>query len=92
MNVSFLYFAQVRAAAGAESESIAVSDDTPLRGAVEAVVAKHGDDFRNLVFGKTGEIQASLLVLVNGIPADRSGDAVLKEGDQVSLLSAVAGG
>ena len=92
MNVTFLYFAQVRAAAGTDAEKIDLPDGADLKAAMSAAVEIHGEALGALVIDGDGAIQASLLVLVNGLPADRSGSAALKDGDQISLLSAVAGG
>ena len=92
MNVGIHYFAQVRRAAGVESETLAVPADAGLGAALDQAVTRHGPEFAALVRDETGRIRSSLIVLVNGVPASSEEASPLKEGDVVSLLSAVAGG
>ncbi|HOX08325.1 MAG TPA: MoaD/ThiS family protein [Planctomycetota bacterium] len=92
MNIAFKYFAQVRQAAGAESEQIELPDGANLADALAGAAARHGPDFRKLVLDEFGVVRPSMLVLVNGVPAARGGLRKLAEGDEVTLLSAVSGG
>ena len=92
MKITFRFFAQVRKAAGAESEAAEISDGADTSAALGELAAGHGEEFRSLVLDEAGKVRPSLVVLVNGTPAARGGGAKLSDGDQVSLLSAVAGG
>ena len=82
MQVTFSYFAQVRQAAGVETEKLALAESGK----------RHGEAFRTLVLDEFGVVRPSMLVLVNGVPAQRGGQRPLADGDEVTLLSAVAGG
>lgn len=92
ISVTLAYHAQVRAAAGVESEKLPLPAAADLPAAVRAAAAVHGDDFRKLVLDEAGNVRPSLLVLVNGVPASHGGGRPLADGDEVSLLSAVSGG
>jgi len=92
MKITLSYFAQIRQAAGAESEALEVPTGSTPAAAAAAAAARHGPEFRRLVLDDSGSIRPSVLVLVNGVPAPRAGGRPLAEGDALSLLSAVSGG
>ena len=92
MLVTFKYFAQVRQAAGVESDQLALGDQADLRAALSELARRHGDRFRALVLDEGGAVRAGLLMLVNGQLVPRGEQRRLAEGDQVSLISALAGG
>lgn len=92
MKISFSYFAQVRQAAGAETEQLDIAAGSDLAAALALAAEKHGDAFRKLVLDDFGVVRPSMLVLVNGVPAQRGGTRQLADGDEVTLLSAVSGG
>jgi MoaD family protein len=92
MQVTFNYFAQVRQAAGVETEKLALAVGTDLAAALAELGKRHGETFRALVLDEFGVVRPSMLVLVNGVPAQRGGQRPLADGDEVTLLSAVAGG
>jgi MoaD family protein len=92
MKVTFKYYAQVRQAAGTESETVDLEKDADIAGAVAGLSKKHGDAFRAVVQDDTGNIRTVNIVLVNGTPADPGAGKKLSDGDVVSLFSPVAGG
>lgn len=92
MRVVMMYFAQVRQAAGLESETVEVASGARVTETLTAATALHGEGFRALVLDEQGCIRPSLLVLVNGVPVSREARTPLRDGDTISLLSAVAGG
>lgn len=90
MQIGFHYFAQVRQAAGEETEQVQLGEDATLGSAIESIADRHGPDFRALLVTESGEVRPSLLLLRNNQAADRQ--TPLADGDTVSILSAVAGG
>lgn len=92
MQVEFKYFAQVRKAAGVDSEKLACADGTTVEAALAELGNRHGDDFRGLVLDDAGSVRPSIVVLVDGVPAARGKPFPLTDGAEVSILSPVAGG
>lgn len=92
MNVTLKYFAQVRKAAGVESETLDLPDGTGLAAALAEAAARHGDDMKTLVLDDAGAVRPSILVLADGVPLARGAACELKDGCEISVLSAVAGG
>ena len=88
MKVTFKYYAQIRQRAGTETEIVELNDGVPALDAVGSL--RHGPDFEGLLLDAQGRLQPTILLVVNGIPA--AADQKLKDGDELSLFSPVAGG
>jgi molybdopterin converting factor small subunit len=92
MKVTLSYFAQVRQAAGTESETMELPDGTDLLAALRKAAEVRGDSFRALVLTAAGELRPSLLLLVNAVPVPRDRSRPLAEGDDIGVFSPVSGG
>jgi molybdopterin converting factor small subunit len=92
MKITVQYAAQVRRAAGVESEVIEVADGADLAGALASVAKLHDPQFRALVLDEAGQVRANLLVVVNGVPTARNEQRRLSDKDVVALFSAIGGG
>lgn len=90
MKVTFTYLAHIRKEAGTDAEEIALDDGASLADSIGTAAGRHGEGFQQLVTDEHGSVRPSLLALVNGRPAEP--DRRLSAGDEVTLLSAVAGG
>lgn len=92
MNVKLTYYAQVREAAGVESETLNLPDGANLSAALAEAVRLHGDEMKTILVDDAGAARPSILVLVNGTPAVRGTNPALHDGSELSVFSAVAGG
>lgn len=92
MRVTIQYLGQLQPAAGLDTETLDLPAGADAAAALAAAVANHGDDLGVLVFDDTGAVSPSLLVLLNGVPIVRGIRQTLAEGDELSLLGAMAGG
>jgi len=92
MQVTLEYFAQVRQAAGVESEQVQPADGTDIVTLLTELADRHGEAFRGLVLTEAGAIRPSLVVLVNGHAVSRDEPQPLADGDQITILSPMAGG
>jgi molybdopterin converting factor small subunit len=92
MRISMTYFAQIRRAAGGDTETLELPAGATAADALSAAAAGHSADFRALTLAPDGAPHANLIVLVNDQPAARGRPAPLRDGDRISLFSPVAGG
>ncbi len=92
MKVTLSYFAQVRRAAGVETETLDFPDDTDLAAVITEIANQHGDELKTLVLDEDDNVRPSILLLVNGAPVSRGESPTLGDGSAVSVFSAVAGG
>ena len=88
MKITFSYFAQIRKAAGVESETVNVADGITVLAALKTV--NHGNEFTGLLFDATGALRPVILFVVNDVPVVP--DQKLADGDTVNIFSPVAGG
>jgi molybdopterin converting factor small subunit len=90
MQVTVHYFAQLRRAAGVASESVAVQPGCTLAQLVQRLAEHHDESFRNLVLDAAGQPQRTLLYAIGDCQAEL--DAVLRDGDTVTILTPMSGG
>lgn len=88
MKVTIYYHAQIRKAAGVESECVEGAEGATLLDVLKTI--DHGADFRALLFDAQGAPHATILFLVNDLPV--TPDQTLHDGDRLSVFSPVAGG
>jgi len=88
MKIVFNYYAQIRRAAGAETECVEVAAGATLLETLKTM--DHGAEFAALLFDAAGAPQPVILYLVNGRAA--TPEQRLSDGDHVSVFSPVAGG
>ena len=90
MHVTVHYFAQLRRAAGCTVESVDVAPGCTIAALLGRLGALHGNAVRTLLVGADGTPHPSLLVFVGEQPAELP--QPLREGDQVTILTPMAGG
>ena len=92
MQVTINYFAQVRQTTGVESEQVSLDDGINIQAALSELAGRHGEDFRAMVLEQAGNVRPGLLTVVNGQSVPNPQQHRLADGDEISLISAVAGG
>jgi len=92
MRIRLCYHAQIRQAAGVESEEADCAPGADVIEALKDAIARHGHVFHGLVLADDGKIRPSLIVLVNSVPVPHGTRRSLADGDEISVFSAVAGG
>jgi MoaD family protein len=92
MKVSIKYFGQLRQIAGVEIEERELDDGGSLQDLISERAKSFGEDFAAIVVDESGAPRPSLMVLRNGDVVDKAKPVALADGDEVSLLPAIAGG
>ncbi len=92
MQVTFNYFAQIRQATGVASEQLSLDEGADIQTVLVELAGRHGDDFAAVVLDQAGVVRPGLLTVVNGRSVPDPQKHPLAGGDEVSLISAVAGG
>ena len=91
MKIKLVYLGQLRQLAGIGEEERDAADGATVQDVALACAQQHGEAFASVIVGDGG-LRPSLMVLVNGSAIDKSAPIVLSEGDEVTLLAAIAGG
>ncbi len=92
MKVRFHYFGQLRHFTEKADEYREIADSQSLGSALDDAAKDYDEGFRGIVFDESGAVRPSLMLLLNDAPVDKSALPELKDGDEVSLLTAIAGG
>ncbi len=92
MHVTVIYMGQIKGAAGMASEGFDLPDGSTLHALIARVVTAHGELLRGLLLDDAGALRPSLLLSVNGRQLRRNHPAVLYDGDEVLVMTPIAGG
>ena len=84
-------FAALREIAGSKEVEVE-GEGLSIEEALEQLAARLGDKARAVLFDKQGAVQPSVLLLVNGDPAENGAATRVKSGDTVAVLLPTAGG
>ncbi len=84
-------FSSLRDLAGTKEVEVE-GDGISVKQALENLGAKLGDQAKPMLFDGSGEVWASVLLLVNGDAASDGPATLVKAGDVVSVLLPTAGG
>ena len=92
MKITITYFGQLRQVVGAESEVAESAGPATLPAVLADLSARHGPDYRRIALDDAGDLRPSLIILVNGAPVAKGAAPALADGDEVTILPAIAGG
>ena len=92
MKIRLLYTAQLKAALGTSEEWIELPSGSTLSDCLEALLARHGEVLRTMLFDQDQNRWSSILPCIGNeqVPIDHP--VPLNEGDEITLLSAISGG
>ena len=90
MQITIRYMSQIKRAAACSSECVDIRDGSSLTDLLVHVAHQHGDAFRGMLLDDASTPRKSLLYFVGEEHADVS--RPLKHGDEVTILSPMAGG
>jgi MoaD family protein len=89
--VKLRLFSALREIAGAKEVEVE-GEDLSIKAALERFADRFGERAKETVFDAEGEIQRSVLLLVNGERAEEGAATRVKCGDTVAVLLPTAGG
>lgn len=91
--VSVRYHNMLRRRVGIEQETVTMVEGTLLRAVLEALADRHGPRLRDMLFSSEGSIVSHLVIFRNRklVPQDQY-QLVLRDGDELMLFPAIAGG
>jgi molybdopterin converting factor small subunit len=92
MKVTVHYSAHLRQATGVATESIELEPLCSLPELVSRLVSDRGTALRHLLLEPQGELRNSVLTIVNDEQVHWQTPTQLQEGDDITFLSALAGG
>ncbi len=92
MEITLKYMGQLRHLADKDSDQIECSQGASLTDLMTAASKKYDQRFVDIVLDATGAIRRSLIIIIDGVSADKDAPPNLSDGDTITLLTAIAGG
>jgi len=92
MRVKILYFGQLYTVTKKKSEDIEIAEDITLRSLLIDRASIYGDSFRTMVFDNDFNLRPSIIIVLNDKMAAKDKEVELQDGDEIKLLTAIAGG
>lgn len=92
MTVRIHYMTQVRTVLDLAGEEIELAEPSPAANVLSALAERHGERFREIVLDANGKLRPSVLVCLGDEQLDASLQAMVKPGDELTILSAISGG
>jgi molybdopterin converting factor small subunit len=92
MKVVVRYLSQVKQAAGRSSEEVELDMPCSVRQLIPRLADRHGTSLRNVLLTVDGRIQPALLLFVGDTQLAANDDVPLTDGDEVLVMTPIAGG
>jgi molybdopterin converting factor small subunit len=92
IRISVRYMAQLKQAAGAACEEVALPAPCHVCDVLLALADRHGAPLRSLLLDAGDSLQPTILVFVGDEQVSASDGIALNDGDILTLLSPIAGG
>ncbi len=92
MVIKVKYTAQLKKTTGTAEEIITVPENISLDETLHILSAHYKDNFHKMIFNEDNEFSNSIVPVVNGRQIRMEDNILLKDGDELLLLSPIAGG
>jgi molybdopterin converting factor small subunit len=92
MKLKFTLLGQLGQLAGRESLKRTCADNASCEDVLNELAQSHGEAFQSILLTEEGAIRPSVMVLINDHPMDKETTCFLQDGDQITILPAIAGG
>ena len=86
------YTAQLKKAVGKANDLLEIEEELTIEGCLKLLLAKYTEAFTNIVFDENGNYLNAVLLVVNGVQRDFEDATELQNGDELMIMSPIAGG
>lgn len=92
MKISVKYTAQLKKEAGVSLQEFLVEENDNLQKFIVRIARSHNDNFRDMLLDDSGEFRQSVMIVYNRSQVGINDHINFKEGDEIILMSPIAGG
>ena len=92
MEITVEFTTQLKAALGCGERAIQLDDHATVAAAVDQLASQLDAPTRELLVDGQGALLPSIIVCLNDQQVERASESTLKDGDRLTLLSAISGG
>lgn len=92
MVVKVKFTAQLKEEAGIGADHIELAEGEKLQTVLKKLSDRYSEKFKNILFGNNGEYLNSNLIVINEFQENYKENPSLKDGDELMIMSPIAGG
>ena len=92
MKLSITYFAQLKKEAGKPSEVLEFENEVNLKECINMVSKKYSSQFYEMFFDEHGTYRDAIVLIINSIQVRYAENPNLNDGDELLIMSPIAGG
>ncbi len=92
LKVRIHYFGQLRQITDKDKEDVEFEHEDTIKSILLNRAKVYKTDFQNILLDEKGDIRPSVMVLLNGTMVSRDKMPTFKDGDEITVLTAIAGG
>ena len=92
MKIVIKYFAQVKVEAGKQSEQLDLKPGVTLQECVNEICKSKTSGFKKILFDENGSYGDTVVLILNSNQTRYDENPVLNDGDELMLMSPIAGG
>ncbi len=92
MKIEIKYFAQIKKEVGKPSDEIELEPGTTLQKCIAEIGQKNTIGFKNILFEESGAYRDAVVLVVNGAQVRYDENPKMNDGDELLLMSPIAGG
>ena len=92
MKIEIKYFAQIKKEAGKPSDEIELEPGATLQKCIDEIGKKNAIGFKNILFEESGAYRDAVVLVVNGVQVRYDENLKMNDGDELLLMSPIAGG
>ena len=92
MTIVVKFTAQLKKEAGTAQQEFELADDDNLTALLARVSQAFNDKVRDMIFDDNGVFRQSIIIVQNGTQVGIDDPIALKQGDEILLMSPIAGG
>ena len=92
MKIDIKYFAQIKREAGKQSAELELKPGTTLQQCIKEVSGINNVGFKNIIFDEFGSYRNAIILVVNSVQVRYDENPEMNDGDELMLMSPIAGG
>ncbi len=92
MQIKVKYFAQIKSKAGRSSDDLDLADNVTLHECLKQLGDKSNAQINELLFDSKGDYLDTLVLVVNGEQVRYADNPEMHHGDELMIMSPIAGG
>lgn len=92
MNITIKYFAQIKKEAGKGAETMELEAGIDLQKCIKILSTKYTKSFNEMLYDESGIYRDAVILIINSNQVRYDENPALQQGDELMIMSPIAGG